>query len=191
MEASNRFPAGDSPRSPHLSLAKTYWRAHLSPYDFAIDMTCGNGHDTQFLSSLLPEGLVFSVDIQEKALTKAQELLRENSRVQFFHQSHSAPLPIASPPRLIIYNLGYLPGGDKSITTKTETTLKSLEMARLLLESGGALSITCYPGHAEGGKEETEVIAWAKRLDPSKWRVCFHQWINRNFSPSLLWIVKI
>ena len=198
MEASNRFCEADSPRlprsrSPHLSLAKTYWQSHLNPEDFAIDMTCGNGHDTQYLASLVTNGWVFSVDIQKEALVKAQELLGCDPRIRFIHQSHSEPLPFPLPgsPNLIVYNLGYLPGGDKSITTKAENTLRSLELACDLLLNRGALSITCYPGHEEGNKEEELVIAWAKKLDPKLWRICLHQWINRKFAPSLLWIIKL
>jgi hypothetical protein len=178
--------------SPHLLLAKNYWHSHLKPHDFVIDMTCGNGHDTQFLLDLLPAGAVFSLDIQECALMKARELVGDVTQVKFIHQSHSEPisLTLPSPPSLIVYNLGYLPGGDKAITTQSKTTIESLNIAVEILGEKGALSITCYPGHEEGLRESQEILTWAKNLEPSKWHVCHHQWINRNRSPSLLWIVK-
>lgn len=47
------------------------------------------------------------------------------------------------------YNLGWLPGGDKSITTKLEDTLKSIEGAKPLVKHGGMISIMLYRGHAE------------------------------------------
>jgi 23S rRNA U2552 (ribose-2'-O)-methylase RlmE/FtsJ len=192
MDASKGFIQLDRSRSPHLGLAKTYWKSHLKPHDFVIDMTCGAGHDTQFLSHLLPEGMVYSLDIQEIALQKAKKLLGDSSRVRFLHQSHSEPIPLSLPaaPRLIIYNLGYLPGGDKSITTQLASTLTSLTIASQLLDDTGALSITCYPGHEEGLHEEQGVLAWAKKLKPTEWRVCLHQWINRTRAPSFLWITK-
>ena len=196
MDASKGFieveRTSDRSRSPHLGLAKNYWKSHLQPDDFVIDMTCGAGHDTQFLSNLLSEGIVYSLDIQEVALEKAKQLLGDSSQVRFLHQSHSEPisLPLPIAPRLIVYNLGYLPGGDKSITTESESTLVSLNMASQLLNATGALSITCYPGHEEGLSEEQAVIAWARNLKPTEWRVCLHQWINRPRAPSFLWITK-
>jgi len=192
MDASKGFIQLHGARSPHLDLAKKSWESHLKPHDFAIDMTCGAGRDTLFLSHLLPEGVVYSLDIQEVALQKARALLGDSPRVRFFHQSHSEPisLPLPAAPRLIVYNLGYLPGGDKSITTRSETTLASLHMSTQLLDASGALSITCYPGHDEGLQEEQGVFAWAKNLQPTVWRVCLHQWINRSRAPSFLWITK-
>lgn len=93
--------------------------------------------------------------------------------------------------RLIVYNLGYLPsGGNKKITTQKSTTLKSLEKALVLLQPGGVISITCYPGHAEGAQEMEEVIAFAAKLPPSEWSCCLHHWLNRNKAPALLLIQK-
>lgn len=180
----------DRSNSPHLTLAKNFWRTHLTPSDLVIDMTCGNGYDTQFIAGLVSEGLVFSVDIQKCALEKAKALIGPSSRVRFFHQSHAEPLPLPYAPKLIVYNLGYLPGGDKTITTMTNTTLTSVNKSLELLRDGGALSITCYPGHAEGLIEERTLIDWAKNLPFNQWQVCLHQWINRSRSPSLLLITK-
>jgi len=93
--------------------------------------------------------------------------------------------------RLITYNLGYLPGGgDKSLTTKVETTVESVRKALKLIQAGGAISITLYPGHSEGQREETQLLSFIKKLTPLEWNCCHHQWLNRNKSPSLLFIQK-
>jgi SAM-dependent methyltransferase len=173
---------------PHLLLAKDYWRRHLKPGDFAIDATCGNGHDTLFLSQLLSEGLVFGIDIQEAALQKTEKLLGGAKNVQLFRQSHADPIPVPKPPRLVVYNLGYLPGGDKSITTMTGSTLQSIRQSLSLLDAGGAISITCYPGHHEGMLEESKILAFIKNL-----KYTYHQWDSAPITtghrrPSLLWI---
>lgn len=47
------------------------------------------------------------------------------------------------------YNLGWLPGGDKSITTMLEDTLESIEAAQRLVKHGGMISVMLYRGHAE------------------------------------------
>lgn len=185
-------------RSPHLDLAKLFWKRQLVSGDTAIDATCGNGNDTLFLAKLPLSGL-FALDIQPAAIEKTRELLaghlneEELKRVALCHMSHEdlrkVPCPI--PPSLIVYNLGYLPGGDKSLTTKTESTLESIGSALSILGDAGAISITCYPGHAEGEKEENEILRMAESLPSSLWEVRHHRWMNRARSPSLLWIARL
>lgn len=176
--------------SPHLRLAKEYWKQLLKSCDLAIDATCGNGHDTLFLSELCT---VIGLDIQTMALRNTENLLARHQKKAILHcLSHEAidSLPLPHPPRLVVYNLGYLPHGDKSITTRMETTLESLKKSLDILAFGGALSITCYPGHDEGFREQKAIEEWAEALPSHRWSVCQHKWINRPKSPSLLWIVK-
>jgi hypothetical protein len=185
--------------SPHLSLAHSYWARHLQSGDIAIDATCGNGYDTVALAQLLlthPDSLLLGLDVQQTALEKTFTLLRNSfpeevlKRVLLHRISHAdidrIPLPV--PPRLVVYNLGYLPGGDKTITTQTPTTLESLQKAINLLAEDGALSVTCYPGHEEGAQEEAGIVEWAGKLPQERWQVCYHRWINRPASPTFLWI---
>ena len=172
---------------PHIALAQTYWKNHLKLGDLAIDMTCGNGHDTLFLSNLATT--VFAFDIQEAAIHKTKALVPSATT---FHRSHDElnQISLPSPPRLIVYNLGYLPGGDKSVVTKTDSTVNSLRQAIELIAASGAISIMCYPGHEEGLEEEREVLAFVKELSSKEWTISFHQWINRPRAPSLVWLVK-
>lgn len=181
----------------HLDLAHQYWRRLVQPGDFVIDATVGNGRDTLFLCQLAlleNQGMVWGFDIQAIALEKAHRLIKESlpeplvSRVKLFQQSHSQ-FPKEIPPhsvKLIAYNLGYLPGGNKGITTIVQTTLASLEDAKKLIMPGGAISITCYPGHPEGKQEEEALINYMRSLSPQSWNCCYHQWLNRAESPSLL-----
>jgi hypothetical protein len=178
----------NSPFSPHLKLAKEYWREHLKSSDLAIDATCGNGNDTLFLTELCT---VIGLDIQVEALQNTEALLARSERRAILHRlSHEEidRLPLPHSPHLIVYNLGYLPKGDKSITTQTKTTLISVQKSLELLAPGGALSITCYPGHEEGEKEEKALEEWATLLPSDRWLVAHHKWLNRKKAPSLLWI---
>ena len=174
------------PKITHL--AHRYWEEILDRGGTAIDATVGNGHDTLVLARLLQgKGKVIGYDIQEQALENTKRLLGEHMEHVTLHlASHEDFGSLRA--TLIVYNLGYLPGGDKSLTTKRSTTLKSLESALHVLEPGGALSIMCYPGHEEGELEEREVFLWAKNLPSSEWSVCEHRWINRQKAPSLLLI---
>jgi len=172
--------------SPHLKLAKSYWKDLLKPSDLAIDATCGNGHDTLFLAEICS---VIGLDIQSQAIESTQSLLEKHQKkALLYHMSHADidTIPLPRPPKLIVYNLGYLPRGDKSITTMVNTTVESVEKSLTLLAPDGALSITCYPGHEEGKKEEEILEKWIAKLDLDKWSVAHHKWKDR--SPSLIWI---
>lgn len=173
---------------PHLILAKETWKNFLKKCDLAIDATCGNGHDTLFLAELCS---VIGLDIQEAAIQNTEELLKKHAKevvLQRISHEKIDEVPLPRSPQLIVYNLGYLPKGDKRITTMTESTLASVKKGLELLAPGGALSITCYPGHDEGSKEEKALETWAAGLFSDRWLVCHHKWLNRKGAPSWLWI---
>ena len=172
----------------HLDLAQSYWERVLDSDSVAIDATCGNGHDTLFITKCGVEKL-YAMDIQEEAIDSAK---KKAPRAEFILGCHSS-FPSEIEPgsiTLVTYNLGYLPGGNKSLTTKTETTLKSLGNALELIKPGGIISITCYPGHDEGAIEEEEILNWAIALPNEAWCCCHHTFCNRRSAPSLLIIQK-
>ena len=55
----------------------------------------------------------------------------------------------------IMFNLGYLPGADKSCITLADSTLVALDAAVELLAPQGVLTVVVYPGHP-GGDEEAD-----------------------------------
>jgi predicted methyltransferase len=185
----------------HLDLAHSYWHKSVHPGDIVIDATCGNGQDTLVLCNLaLTEltGNVYAIDIQPQAIIQTQAFLTENlssalyKRVEFQQSCHSV-FPESIRPEsvtLIAYNLGYLPGNNKNLTTMTKTTLQSLECALQLVKPGGIISLTCYPGHIEGSHEQEAIINFAVNLLPREWSCCHHVWLNRKKSPSLLILQK-
>lgn len=179
-------------RKRHLQLAHQIWKDLLTSEDIAIDATCGNGHDTLFLAKLQPKKL-YAIDIQQNAINLTRNRLGPlASSVHFLQMCHSTfPKEIENGSvKLIVYNLGYLPGGDKAFTTLSQTTLQSVNSALSLLSLGGILSITCYPGHFEGEREEDSLQNWASQLDASTWSVLHYRWLNRVKSPSLMLIQK-
>ena len=85
---------------------------------------------------------------------------------------------VGGPVKAIVFNLGYLPGGDKKTVTRTECTLAALEQAAALIAPNGLLSVMCYPGH-EGGKEEAEAVeAFLSLLPHHSWRAGKYQLLN-------------
>jgi tRNA1(Val) A37 N6-methylase TrmN6 len=185
--------------SPHLKFAKNYWANHLEKNSIVIDATLGNGFDTLFLANLDLLNFVLQIygyDIQNKAIENASQKLKNNlskdqlENVFLINKSHVDFSDVKSKVDLIIYNLGYLPTTDKSITTMTKTTLISIQAALNKLSSNGAISITCYPGHLEGEKEERAILEFLKTLNRENFEIRYHKWQNRDKSPSLIWIKK-
>lgn len=145
--------------------------------DQAIDATCGNGKDTVLLAELVgTDGLIHAFDIQAEAITRTAERLNAAGyaeRVRFYHTGHEqlAAL-VATPQAAVIFNLGWLPGADRAVATRAETTLPALNDSLALLKPGGILLITCYPGHSGGDTETEAVTAWAADLAADR----FHVW---------------
>jgi hypothetical protein len=184
-----------------VGLAHRYWSQLLKPGDTAIDATCGNGHDALFIAQRIlsdTSGQLICCDMQPTALEASQRLCAEQlskgqyDRIQWISGCHSEWPPELSrlQVRLVVYNLGYLPGGDKTITTRCNTTLDSIKSAMQFLAPGGMVSITCYPGHAEGRLEQEMLLKWVETLDKSQWCCVHHHWCNRTNAPSLLLLEK-
>lgn len=152
----------------------------LTTGDIAIDATVGNGHDTLFLAEQVgATGKVYGFDIQETALDTAHRRLEEAglaARVSLYHAGHEAmavvlPQGVAGRVKGVMFNLGYLPGGEKQRITAVSTTLAALEQARSLLGPGGAISVLAYTGHP-GGRDEAEAVkGWASALSPDFYEV--------------------
>lgn len=186
--------------SSPLKLAHMLWDKLLCKNDIVIDATIGNGKDTLVLAALLSSkggGKLWGLDIQPKALEATKALLEHEQPTFLPHltlrfQSHeNFPEELEpSSVKLIVYNLGYLPGADKTLTTQTETTLISLKKAIGLLCFGGCLSVTCYPGHPEGQREYDAIHTLFQNLNPKEFCVTEHIFTNRTLSPILVLVQK-
>ena len=178
-----------------LELHKYFILKHLKPGDVAVDFTMGNGHDTEFLSKTVgPEGFVYAFDIQEQALSSTQEhLVRAGcpDNYQLILDSHSNVKKYVDVPfKAGMFNLGWLPGGDKSITTLRETTLPAVETAINLLAPGGGILLAVYPGHEEGRIEGEMITAYLSTLNRKQICCSKLQIVNSPTSPFFFLIEK-
>ena len=160
----------------------------VSPGDIAVDATCGNGNDTLILSSLVGEtGRVVSIDIQLEAMASARLTLSESvENVHFLHDCHSKLDTLLSGfprPSVVVFNLGYLPGGDKSLVTKPHTTVKALRHALEAIKVGGHVVMVVYTGHPGGVEEGLAIDHFISSLDSKHYAVMKHQWLNLPGSP--------
>ncbi|MBR5858688.1 MAG: rRNA methyltransferase, partial [Clostridia bacterium] len=88
-----------------------------------------------------------------------------------------------------MFNLGYLPGGDKTLTTKRETTLAAVEAAIELLDNDAILLIAVYPGHEEGEIEGELINEMLSKLDRKQYCCARFRIINSPTS-SYFYIVE-
>ncbi len=132
--------------------------------DYVIDATVGNGNDTLFLATLVSKGKVFGYDIQKEAIGATKIKVKDYHNVYLYWDSHEnmLNLKLDKKVKIILFNLGYLPNGNKNITTKASSTLKALNNGLKILNPNGKILIVIYPGHAEGNKEQQEILNWLK-----------------------------
>lgn len=174
-----------------------FWLARvLRPGDMAVDATCGNGHDTLFLAELVGEtGRVWAFDIQPAAIAATRHRLQAAGlaeRVELIQDGHQFLMRyLQESVQAVVFNLGYLPGSDKEIITRSETTLAALQQAAELLAAGGIIAIALYTGHAGGPEEARAVESWAAALPPASYNVWKQSLLNRaGTAPYLILVEK-
>lgn len=174
-----------------------------------IDATCGGGRDTLQLAEYLRgeslHGQIVAIDIQPAAIERTKALLESkgftpqlNSGDITLHRGSHEDLAgvvkdVLGESRkacLIVFNLGYLPGGDKSITTTTASTLHAVRSALELLDIGGLICITMYSGHREGAKEKQALLQFAEELDSHEYHVSYVSMINQPKCPPEILLIS-
>ena len=164
-------------------LAADCLRHFLLPGDVAVDATMGNGHDTLMLCQLVGEsGHVYAFDVQKQAIEHTQALLRDAGmleRASLFSCGHQEmELHVPAPVQCVIFNLGWLPGGDKHLTTQWATTKIAIHAALNLLCDGGICIICVYPGHAAGDEERIHITENLSALRPQDFNVLHQHFLN-------------
>jgi len=177
------------------ALAHEFAAGFIGRGDLVIDATCGNGHDTLQLARLVgPHGKVLAFDIQPAALAETACRLKseglDDGRVQLIEGCHTTMAEHAAPAgaALVVFNLGYLPGGDHALTTAAGTTVVALDAAVRVLRSGGLLMVTCYPGHPEGAREAEVVRGWMRAASERGARVAAYSQPFTQKPAPILWL---
>jgi tRNA A58 N-methylase Trm61 len=178
-----------------LQFAKTLMEKSISPGDVAVDATLGNGNDTVFLADLVgTHGFVFGFDVQKEAIEKSRIKLMEHhflDRVALFHKGHetikdSIPATYHGEIKAAIFNLGYLPGSDKSVVTKPDTTISAITQLLEILAPGGMIVLVIYHGHPEGAVERDELMEFVRKIDQKQARVLLYQFLNQKNDPPFI-----
>ena len=156
--------------------------------NISIDMTCGRGNDTLFLSKV--SNFVYSFDIQKEAIEETKKLLAEFNitNVKLIEDDHQFVLNyVKENIDLAIYNLGYLPSSDKLIKTNSTSTLSSLKSLISILNNEGLILIVLYPHNPE----EISVIRDFSSSLSSDFDVLEYKILNKKNSPFIIEIKKV
>ncbi|AXF56044.1 tRNA (mnm(5)s(2)U34)-methyltransferase [Salicibibacter kimchii] len=186
---------GVIPFAHHL-LEKTITRG-----DTVVDATVGNGHDTVFLANQVgASGYVVGFDIQHDAIQNTWHRLKNDQldeHVELIEDSHTRIEEIFkrkgyAAPKAAIFNLGYLPGSNKTVTTNSDSTITAITQLLELMPSKGLIVLVIYHGHEEGKKERDALLSFTSSLDQEKALVARYEFSNRkNHPPFLLALEKL
>jgi len=173
-----------------LDLSKLLINRYINKSSIVIDATCGNGYDTNYLASKVKK--VYSFDIQEQALEIAKKRNKEFDNIVYFNYGHEyINKYVNEKVDLCVFNLGYLPNSDKSITTNFITTKEAIEHSFNLLNKSKAIIITVYHGHEKGRVEAISLSKYLFAIDKNKADIFEHKLINKpNTPPYIYEIIK-
>lgn len=169
----------------------------VSKGDCVVDGTAGNGHDTLFLSKMVgTNGRVLSFDIQDQAMQKTSDLLVQHQveNVTLIHDSHEHVRSYL-PDNFTefggaIFNLGYLPGSDKSIITEPQPTISAVQEILARLKKNGIIVMVVYHGHAGGEEEKIALLKYTAKLDQKQYSVLQYGFINQANNPPFILAIE-
>ncbi len=175
---------------PLIDFSKDVIRNKAGDFKLAVDMTCGNGNDTIFLAGIFER--VQGFDVQEVAVENTLKLLEENDikNVDIHLDSFVNVDKYVEAADAFVYNLGYLPKGDKSVVTRMDDSLASLKKVTGLLKKDGVISIMTYLGHEEGSREHKSIESFVSNLNNKDFEVLKFEPVNKIKPPVLFLIIK-
>lgn len=180
-----------------LGLSHKFISEHVKKGDFCIDATAGRGRDTCFLASLVGEtGRVLAFDVQDKAIESTKALVKEQGfedTVTVIKDSHSNMAIYAKKESAdaIMFNLGWLPGGDHNIFSTPDTSIPAIKAGLEILKPNGVMSVCVYHGKNCGTLEKDALSEFFKTVDNKKYTVITLEFTNRDGEiPIPVFIIK-
>lgn len=183
-----------------LPFARELLTRVVSEGDIAVDCTAGNGHDTLFLTRLTgSNGHVYSFDVQQSAIDNTRTRLEEHGVIDHTtllfqgheHLAKAVPLHHLQKVKAAIFNLGYLPGSDKTVVTKPSSTIDAVTQLLEHMPKEGLIVLVIYHGHEEGKQERDALLEFVVSLDPKQAHVLRYEFINQvNDPPFIIAIEK-
>lgn len=174
-----------------------FLKDYIKENDCCVDATAGNGNDTEFLCSMTGNGgKVYAFDIQEEALDHTRQRLEKAGYLDcavLIRDGHERMKEyVTESVTAIVFNFGYLPGGDHRIATRPDTSVPAVKCGLELLKPGGVMSLCIYSGGDTGYEERDALLAYVRNLDPKKWLVIVNSYYNRKNDPPIpVFIIRL
>ena len=176
-----------------LNLVKEAIKPALQKAQVVVDATAGNGHDTLFLAEhTADEAKIYAFDIQEAALNNTRAITIEYAaRIKYVLASHDKIAEFVSEPvDVVMFNLGYLPGEEHCVTTKTESTMTAVKQVLDKLNCNGVCVIVAYPGHEAGAKEAASLEEFFAVLSKKNYTVGCYRLLNHARTAPYAYVVE-
>lgn len=178
-----------------LPYARKLLQLALQEGDIAIDATIGNGHDTAYLAKLVGKtGHVYGFDIQALAIQNTYERIQKENltnQVTLIQKSHSSvvnevPTHLHGKVKAAIFNLGYLPGSDKSIVTVPASTIAAIEQILEIMAPEGIIVVVIYHGHEGGEIEKDTLMEYVQNIPQDNAHVLTYRFLNQANNPPFI-----
>ncbi len=168
---------------------ENYLKNNIKKTDIAVDATIGNGNDTLLLTNLA--SFVYGFDIQEVAIANTNNLLKKHNKNNYrlILDSFENIFTYIKDFKGIVFNLGYLPKGCKTITTTADITVKTLNLITSKMIKDQFIILTCYPNHQEGFIESHQVLGFVKNLNQS-FKVLKYKILNNPNKPPFVIVIE-
>lgn len=190
MHERDSFLWSSAVKQSHALVAST-----IKEGDTAVDATAGNGYDSLFLAQCVGEkGRVVAFDVQDDAIDSTRGRLEAagvRARVELVRASHdSIDAYVHGDVAAVMFNLGYLPGSDRVVTTHAETTTRAINIAMSLLRPNGVITIVAYTGHPGGREEVDSVLRFIEQVNADHFDARIIRCLNRTGDPPFLVAVR-
>ena len=178
-----------------VQMAHNFIISRLSAANLVIDATAGNGKDTLFLAkNTPPDTTILAFDVQPQAIAKTDLLLKQHKfihKVRLILDNHANIANyIDQPIDVAMFNLGYLPGGDHTLSTCPDSTIQAISQTLQLLTVGGLLTVAAYPGYEHGKRECHAVHQYLTNLRQQTFTVASWAMVNQTNSPPVLYVIE-
>ena len=174
-----------------LSMTKRLLDISIRENGVYADFTMGKGGDVLYIKKSCPSAKIYAFDIQSEAVQITKKRLEDekcfDENVILINDSHANLRNyISEELDGAIFNLGYLPGSDKSVTTQTDSTFACLTAALEILKPGGVIVVSVYQGHEEGAYEGDKILESAANLEKKEYDCLYHRLINIPEAPFIV-----
>lgn len=171
--------------------------SHIQNGSICVDATAGNGNDTVFLCEHAGmDGKVFAFDIQEAAIENTKKRVKEsgyqNAEIIFDSHVNMKKYLEEKSVDCILFNFGYLPGGNHAIATKASTSIEAIKEGLDCLKKDGIMGLCIYSGKDSGFEEKEAILNYLKQIDSKKYLVLVTEYYNRvNHPPIPAFIIRL